>query len=199
MPISNRPPAWLPMTIGSGWVERTWRSGPVRYDEAQRWLDACLKRRPEDVPVWRARLSWGIATDQLDVVRQAVDAPASRGVDPGPGPSAEGLARRQTGGSRRSSAGNWSTSWRKIPPIGRPSTGSPNWRRRRGSRLKPPKLIGKKAEIDRLRARYEKLYDRNQPIRDAEEMARLAEQLGRQFEARVFLTWRSRKSPTART
>jgi hypothetical protein len=48
--------------------------------------------------------------------------------------------------------------------------------------------LRKKAEIDRLRARYEKLYDRNQPIRDAEEMASLAEPLGRKFEARVFLT-----------
>src|SRR5439155_25265534 len=49
-------------------------------------------------------------------------------------------------------------------------------------------LHRKKAEIDRLRARYVKLYDRNQPIRDAVEMAHLAEQLGRKFEARVFLT-----------
>ena len=29
VPISTRPPAWLPRTIGSGWVERTWRSGPA--------------------------------------------------------------------------------------------------------------------------------------------------------------------------
>jgi hypothetical protein len=49
-------------------------------------------------------------------------------------------------------------------------------------------LLRKKAEIERLRARYEKLYDRKQPIRDAVEMAHLAEQLGRVFEARVFLT-----------
>lgn len=49
-------------------------------------------------------------------------------------------------------------------------------------------LMRKKAEIDRLRGRYEKLYERKQPIRDAIKMARLAEQLGRRFEARVFLT-----------
>ena len=29
------------------------------YDEAGRWLDACQRRRPEDVPVWRARLRLG--------------------------------------------------------------------------------------------------------------------------------------------
>jgi hypothetical protein len=46
----------------------------------------------------------------------------------------------------------------------------------------------KKAEIDRLRARYLKRHDRKQPIRDAVELAHLAEQLGRRFEARVFLS-----------
>ena len=46
----------------------------------------------------------------------------------------------------------------------------------------------KKAEIAQLRARYEQLFERRQPIRDAVEMAHLAEQLGRRFEARGFLT-----------
>ena len=72
MPISNQPPVWLPMTIGSGWVERTWRSEPVRMTRPSGGSMPACKRRPEDVPVWRARLSWGIATDRLDVVRQAL-------------------------------------------------------------------------------------------------------------------------------
>jgi enediyne biosynthesis protein E4 len=46
----------------------------------------------------------------------------------------------------------------------------------------------KKSEIDRLQGRYLKLYARNQPFRDAAEMAALAERLGHWFEARVFLT-----------
>ena len=41
-------------------------------DEARRWLDACLERRPGDVPVWRARLKWGMATSRVDVVREAL-------------------------------------------------------------------------------------------------------------------------------
>ncbi len=44
------------------------------------------------------------------------------------------------------------------------------------------------AEIENLRARYLNLYEREQHVRDAGEMAGLAEQLGRGFEARVFLT-----------
>ena len=43
------------------------------YAEAARWLDACQRRRPEDVPVWRARLNWARATNQVEVVRQAAE------------------------------------------------------------------------------------------------------------------------------
>jgi hypothetical protein len=49
-------------------------------------------------------------------------------------------------------------------------------------------FVGKKSEVERTRDRYIKLYERNQPVRDAAEMARLAEQLGSAFEARIFLT-----------
>jgi tetratricopeptide (TPR) repeat protein len=49
-------------------------------------------------------------------------------------------------------------------------------------------LRREKAAIDGVPARYEKLYDRKQPIRHAVEMASLAERLGRTFEARAFLT-----------
>jgi hypothetical protein len=49
-------------------------------------------------------------------------------------------------------------------------------------------LRRKRDEMAGLRARYQKLHERNQPIRDALEMAHLAERLGRRFEARVFLT-----------
>ena len=57
-----------------------------------------------------------------------------------------------------------------------------------GQEAQAAEIGHKKVEIDRLRARYEKRHDRKQPIRDAVEMAHLAEQLGRIFEARVFLT-----------
>jgi enediyne biosynthesis protein E4 len=42
--------------------------GTRDYDEAKRWLDACVKHRPEDHPVWRLRLVWGMATNRIDVV-----------------------------------------------------------------------------------------------------------------------------------
>ena len=42
------------------------------FDEAARWLEACLKRRPEDVPVWRARLNWALATNRDREAREAI-------------------------------------------------------------------------------------------------------------------------------
>ena len=66
-----------------------------------------------------------------------------------------------------------------------------------GQPAQAAELGRKKKEIERLRARYEYLYERVQPIRDAVEMANLAEHLGRQFEARAFLTLAIANDPYA--
>lgn len=42
------------------------------YDEAARRLDACLRWRPDDVPVWCARLDWAVATNRLAEAREAM-------------------------------------------------------------------------------------------------------------------------------
>jgi enediyne biosynthesis protein E4 len=49
-------------------------------------------------------------------------------------------------------------------------------------------LTRRRTEIETLEARYLKLFDRNQPLRDAAEMAQLAERIGRRFEAKAFRT-----------
>ena len=40
--------------------------------EAGKWLDACLRRRPDDVSVWRARLDWAMASNRLDEALEAM-------------------------------------------------------------------------------------------------------------------------------
>ena len=42
------------------------------FDEAARWIDACLRRRPEDGPVWRARLDWAVASNRVAEAREAL-------------------------------------------------------------------------------------------------------------------------------
>jgi hypothetical protein len=44
------------------------------------------------------------------------------------------------------------------------------------------------SEIETLGNRYLKLFERNQPLRDAAEMAQIAERIGRRFEAQAFRT-----------
>ena len=57
------------------------------------------------------------------------------------------------------------------------------------------KLRQRKSEIEQLQLQYQKLFLRDQPVRDAVELARLAQRLGRRFEAKVFLTVAASRSP----
>ena len=56
-----------------------------------------------------------------------------------------------------------------------------------GQPARVEELRRRKAQIERLRARDEKLYQRNQPIRDAEEMSTWPNSSAGRFEARGFL------------
>jgi thioredoxin-like negative regulator of GroEL len=157
------------------------------YDEAGQLLDACLRQRPEDVPVWRARLSWGIATDRIDVVQQAVThLPASESTP---------AQLHRLNAWLASKRGDVKTERRELErllladPADRTALDRlAQLAEQDGQPEEAASLRRKHGEIDRFRARYAKLYERKQPIRDAVEMAKLAERLGREFEARGFLT-----------
>jgi tetratricopeptide (TPR) repeat protein len=157
------------------------------YDEAARWLRACLRRRPVDVPVWRARLNWAVATNRVPDVRDALEhLPADE--------STRAQVERLTAwlASRRGDRAGEQRALERLIAVEPAELAA--WDRlaelavQGGQPAKAALLRGQKAEIDRMTARYHRLYQRNQPIRDATEMARLAEQLGRWFEARAFLT-----------
>jgi enediyne biosynthesis protein E4 len=157
------------------------------FDEAKRWLDACEGRRPADLPVWRARLSWGIATEQTDVVKRAMThMPAAE-------PNSAALHRvnawlaahrDDVATERRELELLVAADPADVTAVGRLA----ELANKEGQPARAAELGRKKANINWLHARYLKLHDRTQPIRDAADLARLAEQLGRRFEARVFLT-----------
>jgi thioredoxin-like negative regulator of GroEL len=156
-------------------------------DEARRWLDACLERRANDIPVWRARLSWGLAANRIDVVQQALShLPAAAAI-----PAQIHRLRAWLFAHRCDVESERRELERLIaedPADQKALDRLAQLAEQNGQPARAAELSHQKAEIDRLRARYEKRCDRNQPIRDAVEMASLAEQLGRAFEARVFLT-----------
>jgi thioredoxin-like negative regulator of GroEL len=143
------------------------------YAEAARWLDACQRRRPEDVPVWRARLDWARATNQLEAVRQAAEHLPGAGSSPAlvPNLAAWLAARRGDVEAERRALERLLAAdptefaaWDRLAELA-VQAGQPECAAglRRG-----------KAEIQRLQTRYQELDRRNQPIRDAAELARLA-------------------------
>lgn len=156
------------------------------YDEAERQLDACLRRRAEDVPVWRARLNWAMATGRIDAVREAM-----RHI---PGADSPPAQLHRLNAYLAAHRGDVATERRELEALHEidPSDRTALSRLVRlaeqdGRPAEAAELLCEGVEIDRLRARYEKLYEREQPYRDAVEMAHLAERLGRRFEARAFL------------
>ena len=156
-------------------------------DEARQWLEKCEQRRPDDIAIWRAWLSWAIATNRIDVVQQAMTHLEPAGAKPG-------QLHRQSAWLA-SQRGELETERRELEQVlvADPSDQTAVDRlaelaEKAQHPEKAAELRRKKEEIAWLQARYVKLFDRKQPIRDAVEMARLAEHLGRDFEARGFLT-----------
>ena len=158
-----------------------------RYDEATKWLEACLQRRSGDLSIWRTRLDWALATHRLADVRQALSHLPVEDSTPG-------QVQRLTA---------WLAAYRgdfdserralecliAINPCDFETLDSMvAIAQNEGEADRAEELRRQKIEVERLLARYDKLYKRNQTIRDAAEMASLAEQLGQRFEARVLQT-----------
>jgi thioredoxin-like negative regulator of GroEL len=157
------------------------------YDQAARWLEACLRRRPDDIPVRRARLDWALATRRLAEVQQAM------GHLP-PEESTPAQAQRLTArlAELRGDLDAERQALEHVVAIDRADLAALDRlaaiAEKEGQPDRAADYRRRKAEIGRLQARYETLYRRNQTMRDAAEMASLAEQLGRPFEAKVYQT-----------
>ena len=179
--------------------ERTWRSETGSHDEAKRWLDACQSRRPDDVPVWRARLSWGLATNRIDVVQEALKhLPAAESTPAQLHRLSAWLFSHQgdVASERRELVRLIAADPADLTALDRLA----QLAEKDGRPAHAAELLRKKAEIERLRARYEKLDERKQPVRNAVEMASLAEKLGRDVRGSSLSHPGDRgKSPTART
>ena len=167
------------------------------FDEAARWLAACLHRRPLDQSVWRTKLRWAMATNRVAEMQEALShLPASESSGAEIHRLAAWLAAAHHDGDS------------EKHELERMLEEDPADERRGFDRLtelapenrssdRIAESARRKAETRRLRDRYRVLYERNQPSRDCAEMARIAEQLGRRFEARVFATLALADDPTA--
>jgi enediyne biosynthesis protein E4 len=161
------------------------RSGA--YDEAARWLDACLRSRRDDVPAWRARLDWAVATNRpAEALEAMAHLPADVAKPPQLRRWAAWLAARRgdRAAERRALERLLEVDPANLAALDRLTDLADG----EGQAERAGELRRRKVEIVGLAARYRKLYERNQPRRDAAEMGRLALRLGYRFEARAFLT-----------
>ena len=157
------------------------------FDEAARWLDACLRRRPEDVPVWRARLEWAMATGRTAEAREALEHLPADGATPAQVHrlAAWFAARRGDAESERQALERLIAA---DPGDSAALDRLAELALRNGQAARAAELRSKKAALDPLRSRYKELFLCIQPVRNAMEMTRIAEQLGCFFEARAFAT-----------
>ncbi len=156
-----------------------------RFDEAARWLEACLDRRPRDVAVWRARLNLAVATARVE---EAQDCASHLPADPYRPGEVYRLAAWFAG--RRGETRAERRALEQLIAVD-PEEGFAFERLAvllEGDREpnRASELRRRKSDLEGVLARYKERFARDQPLRDAAEMARLAEQLGRDFEARAF-------------
>jgi predicted Zn-dependent protease len=167
------------------------------FDEAERWLAACLRRRPDDIAVWRARLDWALATHHLAEVRTALSHLPVEESTPAQVQRLTAWLAARSGDiacERRALEGLLAADPADFAAIDRLAAIAEKAR----DADRAGELRRNKSELERLQARYIQLDARNQTIRDAVELAGLAERLGRRFEAKVFLTIAAATEPENR-
>ena len=157
------------------------------FDEAARWLDACLRRRPEDTPVWRARLDWAIATGRTAEAWKALEHLPATGATP-----AQVHRLAAWFAARRGDAESERQALERLNAADPGDTAAldrlAQLALRNGQAARAAELRSKKAALNPLRSRYNELFRCIQPVRNAVEMTGIAEQLGCFFEARAFAT-----------
>ena len=157
------------------------------FDDAARWLDACLRRHPDDVPVWRAKLEWAMATGRTAAAREATEhLPADEATPAQVHRLAAWFA------ARRGDAESERRALERLI-IADPGDSAALDRLvelalRNGQAARAAELRSKQAALELLRSQYKELFLCIQPVRNAMEMTKIAEQLGCFFEARAFAT-----------
>jgi thioredoxin-like negative regulator of GroEL len=166
------------------------------FDVAEKWLDACLRRRPEDSAVWRARLDWARAAGRVDEAARALERlPADRIS------REEALALSALFVARRGDVEAERTSLEQLIADDPGDTAAlerlASLAIAAGRADRAAGFRRRKAEVDRARARYRALLAHSDPAPDPAELARLAGTLGRRFEARGWWTLVGTDAPEA--
>jgi tetratricopeptide (TPR) repeat protein len=155
------------------------------FAEANRWLDACLERRPSDPAVWKSRLNLARAIGDIAQVRRSLEH-----LPPDHIPPKEALSLSTWFAAR---LGNAERERKALTRLLEEAPGHfqaverlAELELQAGYLERAAELRKRKAELDRAKVRYEMLVMSQGPLDTGHvtEAARLAEVLGRRFEAR---------------
>ncbi len=163
-------------------------------DKAAVWLDRCIERRPDDPAVWRARLDHARATSNLAALRRCLHhLPADRFRDDQRLALLAWIAAHRGDRTREKQAlERWiAAAPGEIEALNRLATVA--WESGRHDQARDYRA--RKALLDAARDRYRQVLEETVSPDHFVELARLAETLGRHFEARGWWTLRSRFAP----
>jgi thioredoxin-like negative regulator of GroEL len=160
------------------------------HAEAREWLELCRKSRPADPAVCRARLDCALADDRFDEVPEALSSLPPEALRRG---EALGLRAQIAlrGGDARAEERALNARLEVEPGDTQAVARLAELARLAGDSHRAEWLHSRKSELDRARDRYQKVLaalDPHERTADALELARLAETLGRQLEARGWAT-----------
>jgi predicted Zn-dependent protease len=170
-----------------------------RMADADRWLTACQKRRPEDAAVWRTRLDWALANDDPGAVRVALGRIPAKS-DPDVDPSIPVLTVRAWRAAR---LGNRAEERRALEQLDEIKPGDVKVLDRlaelalaSGESQEAEQYRRRTWEIAQGKEAYKQLISSRAPLKQASELSRLAMRLGRRFEANCWSSLAGESRPT---
>ncbi len=167
--------------------EASFATRTARFAEADAWLKRCLERRPEDPSVWGARLEWAMASDRLVEVLESMRHLPAGALEPEAMLSLRAwLAARLGEPIAEQSA--LEQLLERVPGDTRALSRLTELAVRAGRTDQVDRLRRRKAELDRATDAYRKILTPKAPDGRFDELGRLAESLGRWFEARGWWT-----------
>jgi tetratricopeptide (TPR) repeat protein len=162
-----------------------------KLDESARWLERCLRRRPEDPAVWRAYLFRAKVADHVAEVWRALEHLTTGDLEPAELPALRAwLARRADRPDLERPALEervklWPEDLEAYDRLAALAGGAADARRWRDAR----------GEVVRAAGRTTELLFGDDPTGHSAELARLAEILGRSLDARIWWTLFAQANP----
>ena len=156
------------------------------FAQAKAELDSCLVAGPTIRSVWKSWLDWAMAADQVELARQALRHVPAQSLDEAQTLKLRAWFAACQAGSREPSADGLTQLLAIDPGQSSALTRLAELALQAGDEREAEAFRRKKTELNTAFDRFNRLYREDRYAEHLEELAQLAERLGRRFEARAF-------------